>query len=190
MNEKDKVILEDEDIIKKTETKLKKTKTKAKAKPKKAKAKPVIKKFDKNEYVTVFGYFNGSLNLKVQNENDTYVFEGFLDEQQVRYGVLQALARRRDKVLSIPRIYIADEEVVKALRLDRMYKDLLNPIELEVIFKKSVEEIVDIIDKADRNMKSIITDLAISKIKDKTLENYTVIKILSEKLNFHLESEM
>ncbi len=178
----------------KKETVKKTTKPKAKTTVKKVAPKVEVKKpvvFDDDDLVTVFNYFNGTLNLRSKDptEYDEYVFEGFMDEQDVRYGFLRSLVRTKSKALTIPRIYIGDEDVIKSLKLDRVYKNLFNPKDLDELFKKPVEDLTNIIDKADRNMKSVLRDIALAKIQNKQLNNYSAIKILSEKLNFHLQDE-
>jgi hypothetical protein len=184
----------DEKVEVKKTTKPKTIKAKT-VKPKVEKAKKVEKVeprvFDDDDLITVFSYFNGTLHLTSRdvNEYDNYVFEGFMDEQEVRYGFLRSLKRTKNKALSIPRIYIADDEAIESLKLTKLYDGLFNPKDLEKIFNKPLDEIVNIVDKADRNVKGVLRDIALAKIQNKELNNYSVIKVLSEKLNFHLQEE-
>ena len=127
---------------------------------------------------------------EVIDGKSVYVTHGDLyTKNDFRYKLFRSLVRNKSKALTIPRIYIGDEDVIKSLKLDRVYKNLFNPKDLDELFKKPVEDLTNIIDKADRNMKSVLRDIALAKIQNKQLNNYSAIKILSEKLNFHLQDE-
>lgn len=146
----------------------------------------VVEKRELNDddLVTVFNYFNGTLNLKSKAPDvyEEYVMSGFLDKTEVTFRFLKSLARHRSQVLKLPRIYIADEQVIEELKLESIYEDILDPKDLKDVFDLSTAKIIEIIDNADTNLKTILRDLANSQIKSGKLQNIGKMRVLAEKL--------
>jgi hypothetical protein len=142
------------------------------------------KELKDDDLVVVFNYFNGTLNLKSKEPEiyEQYVLTGFLDKTEVTFRFLKSLARQRSKVLKLPRIYISDENVVEQLKLEKIYEDILDPKDLSEVFSLSTAKIIEIIDNADSNLKTILRDLANSQIKSGKLAHIGKMRVLAEKL--------
>lgn len=147
--------------------------------------------FNQFDEVEVYSYVDGELLLKSDEigVTETHTFHGFLDKKYVTYGFLRSLRDKNPKAISLPVIYIDDENVIKSLRLERIYEELFKPSDLDAFFKKSKGDIIDILDNADRGLRKLLRDASLAMIKKEKLVDYNKIKILSEKLDFVLEKD-
>jgi|GEM_PF-4885495 hypothetical protein len=151
------------------------------------------KEIDFNEFdeIEVYSYVDGQLFLKSDDPRviDNYTFNSFLEKQYITYGFLKSLRNKSRKAIERPAIYIANKNVIKSLRLERIYKDLFKPEDFDLFFDKSKGEMIEIIDGADINLKKLLRGASLASIKKGTLNDINKIKILSEKLDFMLEQD-
>jgi hypothetical protein len=147
-----------------------------------------VKELSDDDYVSTFSCFRGELNLTSRDaaEYDKYIYDGFLEMKQVRFGFLKSLRRMNSKSITKPMFYIADDQAIKQLRLETEYENILDPRELVDVLKKNTKELIEFIDNSDMNVKKMIRQLAMTQIENDELTHRGKIKVLSEKLNFKL----
>lgn len=147
-----------------------------------------VKELQDDDYVSTFSCFRGQLNLtsKDNAEYDEYVYSDFLEVKPVRFGFLKSLRRMNSDAITKPMFYIADEQAIKQLRLERAYKNILDPRTLVDVLKKNQNDLIEFIDNADMNTKKLLRELAISKIENEELTHHGKMMVLAEKLKFKL----
>lgn len=147
-----------------------------------------VKELQDDDYVSTFSCFRGQLNLtsKDNAEYDEYVYSDFLEIKQVRFGFLKSLRRMNSNAITKPMFYIADDQAIKQLRLERAYKNILDPRTLVDVLKKNQRDLIEFIDNADMNTKKMLRELAISQIENEQLTHHGKMMVLAEKLKFKL----
>ena len=157
----------------------------AEAKDIKAKKKATI---DDEDTVLVASYFGGRLQIKnPEKPYDEYVFEGFGEVQEIRFGTLQSLRRRIDgHEMFVKLAYVLDEDAVEQLGLKKFYADLPHPIDMPKLFSRPIEDIIKFIDMSNESTKQVLREILNDILEKKEEISYYVIKIVAEKLNYEL----
>jgi len=150
------------------------------------------KEFGKDDYVKVYSLRYGNLTLRSADTHipDTYVFNGYMDVQDVRFEVLQSLQRRSDKCLTLPWIYISDEDAIKQLRLDRAYKNILTPDKIKEVFNSNDKKLLEFINMVDDNTKKTLREIAIGKINSEEITNFGTIRLLQDELKINMKEDI
>lgn len=154
-----------------------------------------VKKFDSDDYVTVYSLRYGTLRLK-SNENmgrqsyETYKFDGYMDSKQVRVALLQDLVRQNDSVFKLGWIYIPNQDLKKQLRIEKIVNQDLLPENIENILESKKSMIIDFIDDLDSKSKKTFRDVVIGKIVDEDLNDYNLINLLKDKLKITLDEDI
>lgn len=150
------------------------------------------REFEDGDYVKVYSLRYGRLNLGTSDPSipDRYVFTKFMDLNEVRFDVLEAMVRRRNKALFYPWIYIADEDAVKQLRLENTYKNILTPDTIEQVFKLSDKKLLEFIENANADTKRTLRDIAVGKINNDEIANFGTLRLLRDELNIVLKEDI
>lgn len=144
-------------------------------------------KLDDHLEVRVANNINGVLVYKSPRTQQDWVFQSYGDEDIMELHELRTMKSNHPAFFRNGWIRILDEEVIKYLRLERFYDNVITPEELDELFDLSVEEIQEILDKANENAKSLIVGKAKEKYQHGELTNVHVIKLIEDKFKIKLD---
>jgi hypothetical protein len=140
---------------------------------------------DKNELIPVMNITNGTLVYTSRKTGLSVKFEKYGDVEYLEVGELLTMRSGQRRFLDEPWILIMDDEVVEYLGLDKMYRKLVSPQNIDQIFEFDVDTFKEIVDNAPIGYAQLIISRAKAKLKDGSLDSLAKIKILEEK--FHVE---
>lgn len=141
---------------------------------------------DKNELIPVMNITNGSLVYQSRKTGMEVKFERYGDIEYLEVGELLTMRSGQRRFLDEPWILIMDNEVVNYLGLDKLYKKLENPQNIDNIFAFDNEAFEEIVKSSPRGYAQLIISRAKIKIKEGTLDSVSKIKILEERFNVEL----
>lgn len=138
------------------------------------------------DYITVKNGFPGKLIYISKRNNEQYVWSAFGDEQDIELQELKN-ARNSSKAFFENNWFLFDDPaVVSYLGVERMYANSLNAGEFGDLFKKTPDEIEEILAKLPDAQKLSLAYLARQKIADHEIDSLRVIELLEKYLNVPL----
>jgi hypothetical protein len=143
---------------------------------------------DKSELVPVMNLTHGSLVYQSRKTGMEVKFEQYGDIEYLEVGELLTMRSSQRRFLDEPWILILDEEVVNYLGLDKLYKKLVNPDNIDEIFNFKQERFIEVIQSAPRGYSQLIVSRAKAKMADGTLDSVAKIKALEERYNVELQN--
>ena len=154
-----------------------------------AEEKPIVpKNIDPMTLVVVKSGFHGRLVYISPRTKEKYVWEEFGDEQEIELRELRN-AKSSAKKLFENNWFMFDEDnswVIPYLGLGKFYKNALKLDEFDDVFKKSPEEITDIIEKLSSGQKKSLSYMARRLVADGEIDSRKVISALEEALGIEL----
>jgi hypothetical protein len=121
----------------------------------------------------------------VDSDGFKNVLENFEDTIEMEFGELVKLKKRYIKVFTENWIEL-NPVVLKALGVDKYYKDFINVDEFESLFALSESELRDKVSKLSKSMKQSVGMKALNLIEEGKLDSIKKIKVLEEVLGYSL----
>lgn len=125
-----------------------------------------IKHLDPDRLVPVMSIFDGVLSYGSEQYRRHWVFRKLGQKDKIPLGEIQTAMNVSPSVFARPHLVILDEEVVKYLGLEDVYKFIDNEKQLMDIFNLSMEEFKEIVENAPDGLKEMIVSRAIKKEYD------------------------
>jgi hypothetical protein len=138
-------------------------------KKRKARRKQIFK-IDPDEYIAVMNNTDGTL-VHHSDRYGRWIFSKYGQVDEIPMAELTRLNNMNRRVLTLPYLIILDEEVVKQLRLDKEYENILMPEDVDNIFKLKVNELDEVMSNMTEGMKKTIASIAYKKWKSKDPKN-------------------
>lgn len=178
-------IIEKEDIIieEKTEVTQETKEVKEVTKP----TRKIAKQINRDELVICTSVTDGGLTY-LNNRNGFGTM--WTDRGSFDYISVQELITMKNsqpRFLNEPWIIIEDEDVVEYLGLKQMYKNILDVEEIEKFFNLSIDAMKEKIKILPKGIKETLAGKAQTMIKNGTLYDIRVIKMLEEELKVDLQ---
>lgn len=108
------------------------------------------------------------------------------DIEYMEMQELQTMRTSQKRFLSEPWVLILDEEVVSFMGLDKMYKNMVHPDNIEQVFSMKNADFKEVIEKVPNGIAQLICNRAVTKVADGTLDSVAKIKVLNDKYNLDL----
>jgi hypothetical protein len=168
---------------KKDEIKTEETKETVKSAPKKT-----ARKFTDDTVVTVISNVDGKLYFR-SRKNDEALWAEYGDEVDMTVRELKTMKAEQPRFFQDNWVIFAEKDldVIKHLKLEKYYKDILFPEDLEALFTKTPEEFGEILHNAVPNVKSLILGKARELYKTGELSNVHIIRIIEDKLGVNID---
>jgi hypothetical protein len=141
---------------------------------------------DKNELIPVMNITNGTLVYTSRKTGLSVKFEKYGDVEYLEIGELLTMRSGQKRYLDEPWILIMDDEVVQYLGLDKMYKKLVSPQNVDQIFSFDLETYKEVVENAPIGYAQLIISRAKERLKDGSLDSMAKIKVLEEKFKVEL----
>lgn len=149
------------------------------------------RKIDDETMIAVASFASGTTNFKNQSEPyDQYVFEGFGAIEDIRFGSLRDLRRKKGEEPFKRFLYVLDEDAVKALGLEKVYSEIGRLEDLIKIYDKDLQTVLNFIDRANPSVKRVLTEIYYNKLERKERIDLFEARAIAEKLGIELNLDI
>lgn len=129
----------------------------------------------------------GGLTYKARSTNAIYRWPTIGSLEYMTVSELNEMNNYKRAYLNKPLVILMDERAIKKFRLQKVYENVAQINNLKSLFKSDMSTIERIIDTAiDANMRDILISKVRQMIKNGTLTNINIIKLLEKKLQHDL----
>lgn len=139
-----------------------------------------IKHLDPDRLVPVMSIFDGVLSYGSEQYRRHWVFRKLGQKDKIPLGEIQTAMNVSPSVFARPHLVILDEEVVKYLGLEDVYKFIDNEKQLMDIFNLSMEEFKEIVENAPDGLKEMIVSRAIKEYDSGELYDMRKIRLIED----------
>lgn len=143
-------------------------------------------KRDMNEMVSVISIVNSSLIYSSKSEQGLRIeWGGFLEENWVEYKELINMRNSQRSFFEQPWV-ICDYEVLKDLRVEQYYKNIIDLENLDDIFSKNPKDLEVTLMVVPIGIRQLIVDRAFELIRKKELDSIRTIELIEKTYNIDL----
>jgi len=129
----------------------------------------------------------GGLTYKARSTNAIYRWNQIGAIEYMTVAELNEMNNYKRAYLNKPLVILMDERAIKKFRLQKVYENVAQINNLKSLFKSNMATIERTIDTAlDANMRDILISKVRQMIKNGTLTNINIIKLLEKKLQHDL----
>lgn len=129
----------------------------------------------------------GGLTYKARSTNAIYRWPTIGSLEYMTVSELNEMNNYKRTYLNKPLVILMDERAIKKFRLQKVYENVAQINNLKSLFKSDMSTIEKTIDMAiDANMRDILISKVRQMIKNGTLTNINIIKLLEKKLQHDL----
>lgn len=129
----------------------------------------------------------GGLTYKARSTNAIYRWNQIGAIEYMTVAELNEMNNYKRAYLNKPLVILMDERAIKKFRLQKVYENVAQINNLKSLFKSDMATIERTIDTAlDANMRDILISKVRQMIKNGTLTNINIIKLLEKKLQHDL----
>ena len=129
----------------------------------------------------------GGLTYKARSTNAIYRWNQIGAIEYMTVAELNEMNNYKRAYLNKPLVILMDERAIKKFRLKKVYENVAQINNLKSLFKSDMGTIERTIDTAlDANMRDILISKVRQMIKNGTLTNINIIKLLEKKLQHDL----
>lgn len=129
----------------------------------------------------------GGLTYKARSTNAIYRWNQIGAIEYMTVAELNEMNNYKRDYLNKPLVILMDERAIKKFRLQKVYENVAQINNLKKIFQSDIETIEKIIDQAlDASMRDILISKTRQMIKNHTLTDINVIRLLEKKLQHDL----
>lgn len=129
----------------------------------------------------------GGLTYKARSTNAIYRWNQIGAIEYMSVAELNEMNNYKRAYLNKPLVILMDERAIKKFRLQKVYENVAQINNLKSLFKSDMATIERTIDTAiDANMRDILISKVRQMIKNGTLTNINIIKLLEKKLQHDL----
>lgn len=129
----------------------------------------------------------GGLTYKARSTNAIYRWNQIGAIEYMTVAELNEMNNYKRAYLNKPLVILMDERAIKKFRLQKVYENVAQINNLKSLFKSDMATIERTIDMAiDANMRDILISKVRQMIKNGTLTNINIIKLLEKKLQHDL----
>ena len=123
---------------------------------------------DNTKDVFVTSLTVGELNLSTEGygRGEIYTFSNIGEEQSIPLEDLKKIVKNNKKFIDGGNIFINDDEVVKSLKLNNIYKKLLSYDEMQELFKKDRDAFEKVFVGMTDNQKETLKRIIFEKLKE------------------------
>lgn len=140
-----------------------------------------------DEMIPVKSITFGGLTYKARSTNAIYRWNNIGAVEYMSVAELNEMNNYKRSYLNKPLVILLDERAIKKFRLQPVYENVAKINNLKDLFKKDMSTIERTIDTAlDVNMRDILISKARQMIKNNSLTNINIIKLLERKLQHDL----
>lgn len=116
---------------------------------------------------------------------------GYGQTDEIEFSEIQQMLNRTPKYIKEFWIAIEDEDVIKELKLEKLYADYKTDEELDELFKsENFEELKAVIEKASMPIKTMVAQYSMKKYHEGTLYDSRIIRLVQDSLRVTLDEDL
>ncbi|TVX86071.1 hypothetical protein [Paenibacillus agilis] len=115
---------------------------------------------DRFEQIPVMNITNGTLVYASRKTGAEWIFTDYGDIEYMEFQELLTMRSSQRRFFDEPFLLVMDDRVVEHLGLTKMYQNIKNPEQIDVIFKMNQPEFEEIVDKSPKGIKHLIVSRA------------------------------
>lgn len=123
------------------------------------------RKIDGNTPVTVMNNTTGFVSFVNKRTQAEWLIEGYGNFDEMLVSDLMNMRSSSPALLNEGYLIILDDDVVEHLRLQKVYKNILKPEDIDTFFKQNDVKMREILAKCPRGMKELLFDKAKEMVK-------------------------
>lgn len=112
-------------------------------------------------------------------------WDGYLDENWIEYKELINMRNSQRSFFQEPWV-MCDWEVLKDLKVDNYYKNIIDLENLDLLFQKSPEQLEETLKVIPDGIKKLVIDRAFELRREKKLDSLSIIEVIEKKLKVDL----
>lgn len=116
-------------------------------------------------------------------------WDHFGDGELIPFSELQTMRNTQRRFFEEQWVYIEDADVIRALGVERWYKNMLTSDNFDTLFKMSPDEIISRVEIMSQSMKENVRHRALQLINQGKLDSMKRIRALNQSLDCDLFSE-
>ena len=129
----------------------------------------------------------GGLTYKARSTNAIYRWSQIGAIEYMTVAELNEMNNYKRDYLNKPLVILMDERAIKKFRLQKVYENVAQINNLKKVFKSDIKTIERVVDRAlDAGMRDILISKTRQMIKNNTLTDINVIRLLEKKLQHDL----
>lgn len=141
-----------------------------------------------NHIVRVKSITFGGLTYKSRTTNAVFRWNQIGAVQDMTIAELNEMNNYKTDFLRKPFVILMDEQAIKKFRLTPVYENVAKINNLKKVFNSDLDTVSKVVDDAIRvNMRDILVSKVSQMIKNKTLVDINVIRLLSKRLSYDFE---
>lgn len=118
------------------------------------------------------------------------VWNDFGDVEYVELGELKTMYSSYPRFFTEPWIIVDDVEVIKLLKLEKYYKNIIDLDDIDAIFDLPNDKFIDVITKVPRGIKQLIIQRAVELLKEGKLDSIAKKEAIERIFNVDLDLVM
>jgi hypothetical protein len=128
----------------------------------KVETKPKVeeRKIDGNTPVLVMNNTTGFVSFVNKRTQAEFLIEGYGNFEEMLVSDLINMRSSSPALLNQGYLIILDDDVIKYLRLEKVYENILKPEDIDEFFKQNDVKMREILEKSPRGMKELLFDKA------------------------------
>lgn len=159
-------------------------------KTKPAKESKKEREFKPDDIILVKNNVMGPLNYEsTRRDGFSISWDHFGDGENMPFSELQTMRNTQRRFFEEQWVYIEDADVIRALGVEKWYKNMLTSENFDTLFKMSPEEIISRVEIMSPSMKENVRHRALQLIRQGKLDSMKRIRALNKSLDCDLFSE-
>lgn len=149
--------------------------------------KPVARReeIDRFEQIPVMNVTNGTLIYASRKTGAEWIFSDYGDIEYMEFQELLTMRSSQRRFFDEPFLLVMDDRAVEHLGLTKMYQNIKNPEQIDVIFKMNQPEFEDIVEKSPKGIKHLIVSRAKKLYDSGELDSVKKINFINSR--FHTD---
>lgn len=147
------------------------------------------KEIDRNELIACRSTTTGRLIYISPRSKEKFIWDDFGHIEHLEMGELITMKSAHPKFLTNVQLVVDDEEAAEYLGLNKIYDDMLHVEELDDIFEKTNDELLEILPKLPAGLKKAVGNRARTLIEEgaASLDSRSKVKLIGQELGIDLQ---
>lgn len=145
-----------------------------------------VTEMDKNKLIPVMNITAHSLVYVSKRTGAEWNWSKYGDIEYMELQELLTMRNAHRRFLDIPFVLIMDDEAVSYLGLEKAYKDMIEPDNIDKVFRMNINDFKEVVEKAPKGIQILIVNRAKQLIDQGELDSMAKINFINEKFNTDL----
>jgi hypothetical protein len=145
-----------------------------------------ITQIDKDRLIPVMNITAHSLVYVSKRTGAEWNWSHYGDIEYMEVQELLTMRNAHRRFLDVPFILIMDDDAVSYLGLEKMYKDMIEPDNIDKVFKMRIDDFKEVVEKSPKGIQILIANRAKQLIDKGELDSMAKITFINEKFNTDL----